>query len=81
MQEYIHRIISLYPKKTFVNFNHLFMIKVLERSWIQPKHNKSNMQQANIKLHGDKLKAISLSQEQDMLTTLTLSIQYITLSS
>lgn len=37
-----------------------FMLKVLERSWHMPKHNKNNIQQVNIKLNGEKPEAISL---------------------
>jgi hypothetical protein len=41
-----HMIISLHAEKSVDRIQHLFMIKVLERSGIQgpiPKHNKSNI--------------------------------------
>jgi hypothetical protein len=57
-------IVSLAAKKAFEKIQHPFVLKVLERSGIQGTYvnNKGNIQQAraNIKVNGEKLKAILL---------------------
>jgi hypothetical protein len=57
-----HMIISLDAEKAFDKIQHLFMIKVLERSGIQGPYLKAiySKRVANIKLNGDKLEAIPL---------------------
>jgi hypothetical protein len=40
-------IISLHAEKAFDKIQHLFMIKVLEKSRPTPKHNKRNIQQTS----------------------------------
>jgi hypothetical protein len=58
-------IISLDAEKAFDKFQHPFMLKVLERSGIQGTHLNTTKATpskpiANIKLNGEKLKAIPL---------------------
>jgi hypothetical protein len=60
-----HMIISLDAEKAFDNIQHLFMIKVLERSGIQSPYLNiikaiNSKPVANIKLNGEKLEAITL---------------------
>ena len=60
-----HMIISFDAEKAFYKIQHLFMIKVLERSEIQGPYLNMikaiyNKPVANIKLDGEKLEAISL---------------------
>ena len=65
MKEKKHRIITLDAEKAFNKIQYLFMMKVLERSGIQgtflniikATYSKPS---ANIKLNGEKLKAIPL---------------------
>jgi hypothetical protein len=58
-------IISLYSEKVFDKIQHLFMVKVLERSGIQDPNLTIvkaiySKPVSNIKLNGDKLEAIPL---------------------
>jgi hypothetical protein len=60
-----HTIMSLDAEKAFDKIQHPFMIKVLERSGIQGPYLNIikaiySKQEANIKLNGEKLKAIPL---------------------
>jgi hypothetical protein len=75
-------IISLDAEKTFGKIQHLFMIKVLERSGIQGQYLNiikaiCSKPVANIKLNGEKLEAIPLKQElgKDAYSLPTYSIQ------
>jgi hypothetical protein len=79
-------IISLNTEKAFDKIQHLFMLKVLERSGIQGpylniiKATIYSKTVANIKLNGEKLEAIPLKLEtrQGFPLSLSLPIQYST---
>ena len=74
-------IISLDAEKAFDKIQHPFMIKVLKRLGIQGSY--LNIIKAiyskptvNIKLNGEKLKAIPLIRNTTRLSTLPIPIQY-----
>ena len=76
-------IISLDAEKSFDKTQHIFMVKVLERSGIQgPCLNIVKAicckPVANIKLNGEKLEAIPLKSGTRQGCPLSLSIQYST---
>jgi hypothetical protein len=64
LKEKNNRIISLDAEKAFDKIQHPFMLKVLEIriSRLIPKHSKRNIRHTrpNVKLNGEKLKAVPL---------------------
>ena len=65
-----HMIISIDEEKAFDKIQHPFMIKTLQKAWIDRTYLNIiktiyDKPTANIILNGEKLKAFPLSQEQD----------------